>query len=335
MKNKNLTFALLILLTATLGCRLMMNQLKTDFFKADRAQKAANAVKDKVGFKFKVQEVEITENTFKMKIENPGNPQNIDEYTYLGCFVSDAKPVQLNGNTRTLDKLPFDEIDFSVVPQIIKNALEKTQIEGGKVTKLTFMTYVGNKFGWDVDIQGTRETASARANLKGEIVSVNLSQTNRAANYKILDEAELKKAADAIKAKFGENARFEQIAIREGKIDLKVLISESATKTDLYSFGISGWIKSPLPPMPANPIFEPFQLVSINLTDAVVLASKAEQRLDLPNGQINFISIEQRRAFTKADENPQLIWTVSVNQGANGGSVSYDAKLTEISVRKN
>ena len=335
MKNKNLSIALLILLVATLGCRLMMKQLQTDFFKADAAQKAANAVKSKVGFPFKVQEVAITENTFTMKIETPGNPQNVDEYTYIGFAVAGPKPVQLNGNTRTLDKLPFDEIDFSVIPQIAKNALDKTQIEGGKVSKMTFMTYNGNKFGWDVDIQGTRETASARANLKGEIVSVNLSQTNRAANYKVLNEAELTNAAVSIKAQFGENARFEQIAIRERTIDLKVLNSDDPKKTDLYSFGINGWRKSPLPPMPVNPIFEPFPLTSVNLTDALILAQKAKQRLNLPNGQISFISIEQRRAFTKADENPQPIWTVSVNQGANNDSVSYDAKLNEISVNKN
>ncbi len=29
------------------------------------------------------------------------------------------------------------------------------------------------------------------------------------------------------------------------------------------------------------------------------------------------------------------IWRVSIEQGANGGSVSYDAELNEISVRKN
>ncbi len=333
--NKIFTVALFALLLIVSGCRMILRQMKPDFFKGNSAFTAALAVKSKVGFPFKVQQVEINENTFTMKIETPGNSQNIDEYTYIGYFVSDPKPIQLNGNTRTLDRLPFEEIDFTVVPQIVKNALDKTQIEGGKVTKLTFMTYAGNKFGWDVDIQGTRETASARANLKGEIISVNLSQTNCAANYKVLNEAELANAAASIKAQFGENARFEQIAIREKAIDLKVLNSENPKKTDLYSFGISGWRKSPLPPMPANPIFEPFPLVSINLTDALVLALKAKQRLDLPNGQISFISIEQRRAFAKADEIPQLIWTVSVTRGTNSETVSYDTQLNEVSVDKN
>jgi len=327
MKNKNLSIALLILLSTTLACRVMMKQLQTDFFKADAAQKAANAVKTKVGFPFKVQQVEITEDTFTMKIETPGNSQNIDEYTYLGFTVAGPNPVQLNGNTRTLDKLPFEEIDFTVVPQIVKNALEKTQIEGGAVKKLTFMTYAGNKFGWDVEIQGTRESASARANIAGEIVSVNLSQTNRAANYKVLNETELNNAAAAIKSKFGENARFEAIVIRENSLELKVINSENSKMIDVYGFGINGLKKSSLPPLPANPIFEPFPLGSINLVDAVGLAQKAKQRLDLPNGQLNHISFDK--------ESSGITWKVLIEQGANGGLVSYDANLNEISVRKN
>jgi len=330
MKNKNLSVVLLILLSMTFGCRLMMKQLKKNFFEKNAAEKAANAVKSKVGFSFKVQEVEITENTFTMKIETPGNPQNIDEYTYLGYFVPEPKPVQLNGNTRTLDKLPFEEIDFTVVPQIVKNALEKTQIEGGTVKKLTFATYVGSKFGWDVEIQGTRESASVRANIAGEIVSVDLSQTNRAANYKILNEAELNKAAAAIRTKFGENARFEEIGIREDSLTLKVIKSENPKMVDVYGFGISGLKKSPMPPLPASLIFQPFPLSSINLTDAVGLVQKAQQRLDLPNGQFKYVSFNKNNI-----ESSGAIWRVSIEQGANGGSVSYDAELNEISVRKN
>ena len=335
MKNKILSIALLILLSTTFGCRLMMKQLQVDFFKGNAAQKAAQAVKSKVGFSFKVQEVEITENSFKMKIETPGNAQNIDEYTSLGYYVSEPKPVQLNGNTRTLDKLPFEEIDFTVVPQIIKNALEKTQIEGGAVTKITFMTYVGNKFGWDVQIQGTRESASARADMAGNIVSVNLSQTNRAANYKVLNEDELNKAADAIRAKFGENTRFEEITIRENSIGLKVINPENPQKVESYSFGIDGLKKSPMISLPASALNEAFDFNTINLMDALNLAPKAKARLDLPNGQISLITVERRRSFTKAEETAQIIWTISVNQGANSRIVSYDSKLNEISVRKN
>lgn len=328
MKNKNLSIALLILLVATLGCRLMMKQAQTNFFEKDAAQKAANAVKIKVGFQFKVQEVEITENTFKMKIQSPGDARNIDEYTYLGFFVAPPQPVRRDAMTDARAKIPFDEIDFTVVPQIAKTALDKTQIEGGAVTKLTFMTYNGNKFGWDVEIRGTRESASARANIAGEIISINLSQTNRAANYKILDEAELNKAADAIKAEFGENAHFEEIGIRESYLSLKVINPENPKKVDVYWLGITGLKKSPLPPLlPASLIFQPFPISSVNLADVVGLVQKARQRLDLPNGQLKYVS------FNK--ESSGAVWRVSIEQGANGGIVSYDEKLNEISVRKN
>jgi hypothetical protein len=269
-----------------------------------------------------------------MKIETPGNPQTIDEYTAFRFTVPDPQPVQLNGNTRTLDRLPFDEIDFSVVPQIVRNALDKTQIEGGKVTKLTFMTYIGKKFGWDVDIQGTRETASVRADIAGNIVSVDLSQTNRAAEYKIFSEAELTNATNAIKAKFGENAQLQKITIRESSLETEIISAENLNKIDVYIFGISGLKKSQLPAMPVNPINEVFQFSAIKLTDAVNLAQKAKEKLAMPDGQITSITLEQRRAFTKINEIAHIIWTVSVKQGANSGSVSYDNQSNEVSFNK-
>ena len=327
MKNKNLQIVLLVLLSATLGCRLLMNQAQTNFFEKDAAQKAANAVKSKVGFSFKVQEVEITENTFKMKIQSPGDARKIDEYTYLGFFVSQPQPVQRDAMTDVREKISFDEIDFTVVSQIAKNALDKTQIEGGTVKRMTLGAQDGRKFRWRVEIQGTRETASAWEDIAGNITSVDLSQTNRAASYTIFNEAELTEANNAIKAKFGENVRFEEIIFRENSLELKVINSENPKMVDGYNFGISGFKKSSLPPMPANSIFEAFPLSSINFNDALDLALKAKQRLDLPNGQLNHISFDK--------ENSGIYWKVLIEQGANGGLVSYDEKLNEISIQKN
>ncbi len=337
MKNKNFSIVLLILLSTTLGCRLITNlmikQSQNDFFEGDSAQKAANAVKSKVGFPCKVQEVEITENSFKMKIEAPGNSQNVDEYTYLGSFVAGPEPVQLNGFTRTLDKLPFDEIDFAVIPQIVKNALEKMQIEDGVVTKMRFgTTHFENKFGWDVQIQGTRESASAQADITGNIVSVNLSQTNRAANYKVLNETELTKATDAIKAKFGENAQVDKISIRGNSISLKVINPENSKMYDAYEFGVSGLQKSPPPPLPADIAVKQFAFNRVNLLDAVNLAQKTKEKLAMTDGQVSYITIGYGNN-PEIRESNQLIWTVAIEKGINSGYVEYDDKL-RILVRK-
>ena len=341
MKNKNLSVVLLILLSMTFGCRLLMKQSKTNFFEKNAAEKAANAVKSKVGFSFKVQEVEITENTFTMKIETPGNPQNVDEYTYLGYFVPEPKPVQLNGNTRTLDKLPFEEIDFTVVPQIVKNALEKTRVEGGKVTKLDFYAYKGYKFGWNVTIQGTRESASAGADINGNIVSIDLSQTSRAAEYKIINEPELNSATAAIKSRFGEDARFAEVKIDEKWVSLKAANKENANMLDTFAFGISGLKKTPLPPLPASISGEPFAFSSIDLKNAISLLQRTKDKLKLPDGQVSAITIKNETDYSlnkirqNTFEKIRLVWTVSIKKGLNSGFVKYDDKLNEIDSKMN
>lgn len=201
------------------------------------------------------------------------------------------------------------------------------------MVKITFLTYTGNKFGWDVEVQGTRENASARADLAGNIVSTDLSQTNRAANYKALNEAELNKAAEAIKVKFGEGARIEELDIRANTIGLKVLNPENPRMVDSYIFGIDGLKKSSLPPLPLSALDEAFSLDSLKLTDAIVLVKKAQERLAMPEGEMNLITLTDRRNFEANSKTTAITWAVSIRSGSREGTVNYDTTLNEISVR--
>lgn len=346
MKNNNLKIVLLILFSMTLGCRMLMKQAQTKFFDQDAAQKAAQAVKSKVGFPFKVQEVEITPETFKMKIEAPGDTRNIDEYTYLGFVVAGPQPVQRDAMTNSREKMPFDEIDFTVVPQIVKNALDKTQIEGGAVKRITLGAQDGRKFRWWVEIQGTRETASAWADLTGNITSTDLSQTSRAADYKVLNETELNKAVAAFRTKFGDDAQIAGIRIDEKSIGFKVINRENPKNIDSYNFGIDGLKKSTLPTFSANFIEKAFSFKDVNLLDAINLLQKTKERLEMPDGQLSYITLENLPSIvlvTKSinsipykvgETTSQIAWSVNIKRGTTTGFVNYDTKLNELSVKK-
>ncbi len=343
MKNKILIAALLMLLSSVSGCRMALKLLKPDFFEGNGAYKAAQAVKNKVGAPFRVRTVEITEDTFKMTVEAPGNPRNIDEYNYVGVAAVGPNPLHFDSyDAKETDRLPFDEIDFTVVPQIIKNALEKIQVEGGKVTKIEFYTKVGNKFGWDVKVQGTRESASARADMQGNIVSTNLSQTSQAADYKVLNETELSKATEAIKEKLGVDVQISDLYINQTQIRFKAKNPQNDQEASDYIFGIDGLKHSSTPVFSTIMMKETVAFSEIKLADILILIQKAKEKLQLPNGEINSVTFQSMPVLVDKQVSPslpkvtmkqvefELRWTVSVKDGSGEKNVHLDKQLNEV-----
>ncbi len=349
MNSKILIAALLSTLLTASGCRLILQQMKPNFFAGNGAFTAAQAVRNKVGSSFKVRRIEITEEKFTMSIESPANPRNIDEYTYIGVAAVGPKPLPFDPyDAREVQKMPLDEIDFTVIPQVAQNALEKAQIEGGKIKEITFFTKVGEKFGWDVNVQGTRESAWVSADMKGNIVGTNLSQTARAADYKVIGEAELTKASDAIRAKFGADAQLADLHINERSVSFKAKNPNNSQEVYSYTFGIDGLKK-------ANPVALPpsimsdyatFKFAQMNLADVVALSRRAKEKLGMPNGEIKSIDFT---SFPTAIDKPvsdrlpgvtmkavsfEPRWTVEVRDGTDEGRVQYDAKLNEIPADK-
>src|SRR4030095_16719796 len=136
MKRKNSgVLALLLIIFVVLGCSSIKNLVpkKGQYYEGDSAQKAAQAIKDKIGKPFKVVEVFIDEDEFRVHAQDPNKPRNVDEYKYVAGFVSGPTPVQLGGMIDDAEKssFPFDDIDFTAVPKFCKAALDRAGIEGG------------------------------------------------------------------------------------------------------------------------------------------------------------------------------------------------------------
>lgn len=347
MKNipaNSLGFCLLLFIA--LGCNLSrLAKLNTNFLEGGAASEAARAVREKIGKPFKVTQIIITSNEFTLQAQDPNNPRNLDEYQYVGGFVAGPKPVQLNAMNDNLEQsaFPFDEINFAAVPTIVRESVAKAGIENGRVTQMLFqrgfaLTDSGaGALGtprWLIEIKGARETVTATADPKGNLIGVDLSRTSQAADYSVFKNGELQKAQDAFKNAFGANVKAESVTIYDKYVVISTPNAENAKKINRYKFDVNGLSRGDFLPSNARPgnFYENFSLAEVDLSNAASFVEKAKTRLNLPNAKLDFISVERRRMIP--DTVFKTIWRVRLKSGANEGSVEYDAGGAEIRVSK-
>lgn len=339
---------LFVLVLVVFGCKTIGRLGKSNYFEGDNAKIAAEAIREKVGKPFNVAEVFIDKDEFRVHAQDPNNPKNLDEYKYIGGFVTGPNPVKLDGMNENLAKstFPFDEINFAAIPEFAREAIEKAGIEGGQIYRMTFqrgfamtetgLGSLGNAY-WHIEIKGTREDVSAAADPKGKLLGVDLSLTSQAANYRLITKEELKKAQDALIKVIGINRQISKISLDDKMLSCRVLNQENPTVQDSYQYGINGVTQKEVLKMPVIAIpgySSTFSLSDINLPDAVTFVEKAKTRVNLPDAAIGFISIEQKKSsFSSKDF--QIIWTVFLKKGVNEGSVDYDNEGSETLVRKN
>ena len=349
MKNKDSRPALLFLALAVLGCSSLKSLLpaKGQFFTGDTAATAAKAVRDKIGKPFKVIEIFIDDNEFKVQAQDPDNPKNVDEYKYVAGFVTGPTPVKLSAINEDVEKssFPFDDIDFSAIPKFAKEAIDKSGIEGAKIYRMTFqrgfaLTDNGagalGKARWYIEINGTRENVTASADPKGNLLGLDVSRTAKAADYTIFNKEELQKAQDALKKQLASSPDVIEIVMYDKSLMCKVPNAENPRVSDGYKFDINGLSRSDLVKMPniSLPGSENFKITDIDLTRAADLVDKTRARVEMPNASVASFSI--RRSQSPFDKKGfRTIWDVSLKSGVKDGSVQYDNDGNEISVRKN
>jgi len=348
MRHKiNLVFCLLVILSAGLGCRMLGGLGKANYFEGDAAKTSAEKVSLEIGKPFNVFEVMIENNEFRLQAQDPDNPKNLDEYKVIGGFVTGPNPIKTNAMQKDLEKstFPFDQINFAAVPDFTREALEKSKIEGAKIRRITFQRGFAIKENdagalgngrWHIEIEGTRESASATASPNGKLLGVDLSRTTQAADYKVITPEELQKAHDALRNHLGANTKISKIVIYEKNLGCSIANPQNPSVEDSYQYGINGLTKGGLVQMPKiNTSFEQdFVLGDINLPDAANYLEKAKQRVEMPDAVLTSMSI---RRTTKSVLNKEFrtVWSVSLKKGVNEASVDYDTEGKEIRVRKN
>jgi len=110
----------------------------------------------------------------KSQIQDPNKKLEANQFELRGGTVDDGSPIKWSGNAPTEKDLAFqtfdlDEVDFTKVPAMVKDAPAKAEVPDGKVThmKLERPLPFEKEVRWRVYVTGERKDGSVEFDAKG------------------------------------------------------------------------------------------------------------------------------------------------------------------------
>jgi hypothetical protein len=322
---------------------------QSNLFEGTAAQDAAAAFKKKLGGPIKALSLEIEKDTATLRAQDPNNRQHVDEYKYVRGLVTGPNPVQLNSLERNLDSTLFDldTVNLAATPDLVKAALSRTSLEGGKVSKMVIERSLGMTNGslvkggglqWTVSVEGTRESASVLADAKGEVKGVDLSQTARAANVNFYEGSAMQEAAPKIKEGFGGPVKVLELIIYDKYVWFKAQDPKKPDEFNQYKYDINGLTRSgPVGDLELKMVLGPdsenlkpeeflFDLNEIDFSKTPELAETALDKLQINNGHVALMKIS-RGTWAEIRTDKAIKWEVSISgPRQKSGYVVFDAK---------
>ena len=315
-------------------------------------REAAAACKEKIGGPFKALSVEIEKDSVKLRAQDPRKPAHVDEYRYAGASVAGPKPVELSLLERDLGGtlFDFDSVDWVATEPLAREAVVRTQLEGGAVTKMSVER--GLSFGkdvsksgpvhWTVEVRGTRESATAFADAQGKVVGLDLSQTARAAQVTMFSADALREAENRIKHSFGGDVKLVEILVYDKFLSFKAVDPQSGEINE-YKYDINGVTMNALLSgvETGPPVFNllhykledvVFGLGEIELGRAPDLGQRTLRRLNLAGGRCDLFKVS-REPVSFPSPKLATVWDVSCQQGRKSGTVIYDLNGKEVRAR--
>jgi hypothetical protein len=315
---------------------------------------AAQAFRKKLGGPFKALNVQIDSNSVTLHAQDPKQPSHVDEYRYFATMreVSGPHPVELSSLEVNLDRtlFDFDSVNWAATESLARAAIERTQIEGGRIEKITVerglaigsdVTKSG-PVGWTVEVTSSREHATAYADLQGKITRLDLSHTARAANFNLYSPEALREAVSRIDDAFGGHAKVMSIDLWDKGLQFKARDSNTGDISN-YSYDINGVSPNVIldlsgPAMEVRRLTEQhrledilFELDSIRLEQASELGQRAIQRLGfVENARLTSIHVKRE----ELGEGTKLVtfWSVNCQAGRKSGSVIYGLNGKELGI---
>ena len=314
---------------------------------------AASAFRNKLGGSFKALNVRIDPTSVTLQAQNPGQPANVDEYRYSAALnsVSGPRPVELSSLENNLDNtlFDFDSVNWAATESLARAAIERTQIDGGKIEKmiiernLTLGSSVtkSGSLSWTVEVNNSREHATAYADPQGKITRLDLSHTSRAVKFNILTPETLREAVTLIDSEFGPHAQVMDIEIWDKNLRFKA--PDPKTKEiNQYSYDINGIREDVIMDMQAtdqdvrkiqrgHKLEEIlFDLDSIGIEQAPEFGRKAIQRLGFENASISSIRVKREELINSTKL--LTFWEVNCKAGRKFGTVYYDLSGKELGI---
>jgi len=128
------------LVSAIVGCHFPKGT-RFSMYEGHAVTEAAAAFRKKLGGSFKALNVQINPDSVTLRAQDPNKPANVDEYRYSGFLhsISGPRPVELSSLENNLDQTLFDfaSVNWDAVESLTRTAIERVQIDGGKIEKMT------------------------------------------------------------------------------------------------------------------------------------------------------------------------------------------------------
>ncbi len=151
---------------------------KADYFGAD-ATELPKLYKTKIGGATRILEMLIYPNYGYAQIQDPKKLENVDQYDMRDGNVEDGAPVKFIGNQPTAADLKattfdVDEVDFTAIPKIVKDASAQLKIDDGKVTHIILKRPLPfeKEVRFRVYVDGSRKDGSVEYDAKGNMKKV-------------------------------------------------------------------------------------------------------------------------------------------------------------------
>lgn len=347
--------ALCLLITFAANCHLSKGtSARSPMYEDGAMTNAAAAFRKKLGGAFKALNLQIDTNSVTLRAQSPQQPGNVDEYQYWATSrsLSGPRAVTLSSLENDLDRtlFDFDSVNWGATESLARAAVERTQIEGGKVEKMTIERglAIGNdvtKSGtvsWTIEVKGPREHATAYADAQGRITKLDLSHTSRAVKFNLLTAETLREAVSQIDSEWGGSALVMDLQLWDKSLRFKAR-DPKTNEISQYFYDINGVNHDVIMDMSSATDQDVrriqrghkleeilFLLDSIKLEQAPELGRRALQRLGFENARVSTIHVKRE----ERDQTSKLVtlWEIDCQAGRRWGVVTYDLNGREMAV---
>ncbi|MGV1013574.1 MAG: hypothetical protein ACOYB4_01235 [Methyloceanibacter sp.] len=326
--------------------RARMLDLLADDSHLDEAKADLAAV---LGSDIRVREVDFSKTGISVLTEHPSKESYTISYLWNlnGVSRSPVDSMDVRGMVGKEDDVAFkfSELDFSVLPNLKKAALEKLKLDGGKIVRLKAERLVTGlrapQLSWIVDVEDAEgEKGRVIADTSGTILEV-IEPESRRPKLDWLAGSTIRATLDRIFAKFPKDTKFRTILINDERGNVEVedplkpgeLASFIVDDTEITPFGTA--FPDEFLDMGSGPPqrFTAEDMAGYDAATLDTLKQRTLERLGLKDGKIFRLTFERGNVFVPSPRGHVLVEIrADPPRGRNGGRVTYEPDGTELDV---
>ena len=137
----------------------------------------AAALRSRFGQALRIRSLSVRAENADVEVQDPAVPENLDLYPFEDGTLGTPEPVQAGRNQRQLKAslFPLAEVDLSVLPRLVPDALRRAETTGARVVQVRIERSTSYEYteswGWPrihVTVDGPRGGAVVEYDLKGK-----------------------------------------------------------------------------------------------------------------------------------------------------------------------